>query len=544
MKRTLLKTITLSAILVVLMSLGSPAQRVITGTVYREGKPAAGVTVEAHKSSESFMTSFDGKYTINADPKTKFLKFTFIDDSRKFDIEGKEGDVFDFSFDGIIPQKEELQETGVVLRTHEELVNTDNDRNYMSNLTMYDQFYRQKDYKSALGPWRILYRVYPKSTKNIYLHGCNMFEDKFNNATSWTEKNFYIDSIMNVYDKRVKYFGEKGFVRGRQGVDYIKFKIQNENWTDDQLKDIFKKGYGYLDEAIKEEGDKTETPVLVVYMQATSRLFKLGDLPKEKVLENYQLASDILDKYIAASPGETKYTDSKKATDEIFEGSGAADCEALIRLYEPKFDELAADLNRLKKVLRMLDKQECTDSELFAIASEKLYALEPSPEAAFNMGRLFMKRNDIAKGKDYYLQAIAAEKDAILLSKYYFELGTYTFASEHNFQEAANYLRKALANDPNNAKALLVLGDVFAAYSKSYGEKEIDHSSLFWLAVDYFNKAKRIDPEQTAKANEKIATYSQYFPDRETLFFEGFQEGQSYRIGSWINETTTIRARK
>ena len=88
------------------------------------------------------------------------------------------------------------------------------------------------------------------------------------------------------------------------------------------------------------------------------------------------------------------------------------------------------------------------------------------------------------------------------------------------------------------------LGDVFAGYSKKYGEKEIEHLSLFWLAVDYYVKAKKIDPEQTAKANEKIATYSQYFPDKETLFFEGYQDGQPYKIGSWINETTTVRARK
>ncbi len=543
MKRILFKTITLSAILVALLSLTSLAQRVITGTVYREGKPAAGVTVEAHKSSESFMTSFDGKYTINADPKTKFLKFTFIDDCRKLEIEGKEGDVFDFSFDGIIPQKEEEQEVGAILKTDVELIK-DNDRKFTNNLTMYDQFYRQKDYKSALEPWRILYRTYPKSTKNIYLHGCNMFEAKFNQANTWTEKNFYIDSVMNVYDKRIKYFGEKGFVRGRQGVDYSKFKTQNENWTDEQLNEIMKKAYGYLDEAIKEEGDKTETPVLVVFMQVTIRLFKLGGVPKEKVLENYELVSDILDKYIAASPNETKYTESKTAINNIFEVSGAADCDALIKLYKPKFNQLAANLESLKKVLRMLDKQDCTDSELFAMASEKLYELEPSAEAAFNMGRLFMKRNDIAKGKDYYLQAIASEKDATLLSKYYFELGAYTFASEQKYQEAAGFLKKSLANDPNNAKALLFLGDVFAAYSKYYGEKEIDHLSLFWLAVDYFNKAKKIDPDQAAKANEKIATYSQYFPSKETLFFDGFQEGQPFKIGSWINETTTIRANK
>ena len=40
---------------------GAMAQpRVIKGTVYRDGKPASGVTVAAHKGSASFFTSFDG----------------------------------------------------------------------------------------------------------------------------------------------------------------------------------------------------------------------------------------------------------------------------------------------------------------------------------------------------------------------------------------------------------------------------------------------------------------------------------------------------
>jgi predicted Zn-dependent protease len=87
MKSLLITTKLLTFALVVLMSASAYAQRVITGTVYREGKVAAGVTVEAHKSSEVFMTSFDGKYKITVDNKSKYLKFTFIDDSRKVDIE-------------------------------------------------------------------------------------------------------------------------------------------------------------------------------------------------------------------------------------------------------------------------------------------------------------------------------------------------------------------------------------------------------------------------------------------------------------------------
>ena len=63
------------------------AQRTIKGTVYMDGEPAAGVTVEAHKGS-SMMTSFDGKYKVEADAKSKYIKFTLMatGESKKFDL--------------------------------------------------------------------------------------------------------------------------------------------------------------------------------------------------------------------------------------------------------------------------------------------------------------------------------------------------------------------------------------------------------------------------------------------------------------------------
>ena len=57
--KTFVRISLLSAFLV-LAAASTQAQRVVKGTVYREGKPAAGITVELHRGG-SMMTSFDGK---------------------------------------------------------------------------------------------------------------------------------------------------------------------------------------------------------------------------------------------------------------------------------------------------------------------------------------------------------------------------------------------------------------------------------------------------------------------------------------------------
>jgi hypothetical protein len=42
-------------------------------------------------------------------------------------------------------------------------------------------------------------------------------------------------------------------------------------------------------------------------------------------------------------------------------------------------------------------------------------------------------------------------------------------------------------------------------------------------------------------AAKKIATYSKYLPNNEDAFFNGYKEGDSYKVGCWINESTKVR---
>lgn len=541
MKNLILKPIFLVLIAAVFLTFSAGAQRVIKGTVYREGKLAAGVLVEAQKSKDQFRTSFDGLYEITVPDNCKYLKFTFIDDSRKFDIENNSNEVINFSFDGEIPV-EEASETGAILKPAAELIAA-GDKNFMSLITLERQFYEQKDYKSALSSWRKLYKTYPKSTSNIYIHGLNMYQNMVEKASDRKIKDLYIDTLMQVYDKRIKHFDQKGWNMGRQGTDFIKYKIlDNDNLSDDQLKSIMKKGYNYLSESVKLQGLESEAPVLILLMQSTNRLYGLGELTKANVVENYDLVSKIASNYLEKDPTSQNFITARDAIDQVFQSSGAADCDALISIYEPKFDQLASNIDDLKKMIRLLDRQNCDASPLFAKASEKLYELEPSAEAAYNMARLFVKQGKLDKAESYYKQAVASEKDPLNLSKYYVELGKLSFNSKP--QEARGFFKKAIENNPNSGTAYMFLANLYANNSKSYGENEFEHTFVFMVAVDYYAKAKRVDPTVEAEANEKISLYSQYFPSKEDIFFNGYTVGQSISVGSWIGESTTLREKR
>jgi tetratricopeptide (TPR) repeat protein len=518
------------------------AQRVIKGTVYNNGEPAAGVNVEAHRGS-SMLTSFDGKYEVKADDKTKWIRFTSVTESKRVNI-GSDVNQFDYAFDGKIPGESESEGDGVVLKTSDELLK-EQDREFMSQMTMFNEFYKQDNFESAMPHWKELYNKYPKSTINIYIRGVAMYEKFIEDASSPAEKDKLVDELMKLYDKRIRHFGEKGYVLGRKATHWLKYKLDNQqnDVESAEFKETMKKGYDWILESVKEQGNKTELPVLVLLMQTSRSLFMMNEIPKESVVNNYNTSISILESIKASNPGPEvakNANDVQVYVEEIFGQSGAADCESLLAIFEPQFETNKNDPEFVKSMLRRLRNAKCDESTLFSQATDQLYQLEPSSEAAYNMARRALRNDDIPRAKEYYLQAIEQEKDKDQLSKLYYEMAAVTFGKDHDLQGARKYARQALEINPNYCEALLLIGDIYVAASRNFGENDIEKGSVFWVAVDYYERA-RSQADCSMDASKKISDYRKYFPSKEEAFFLGLQEGQTYKVGGWINETTKIR---
>ena len=298
-----------------------------------------------------------------------------------------------------------------------------------------------------------------------------------------------------------------------------------------------------MNKSVDEQGNETELPVLVLLMQTTKALFKLEALPKETVVINYEKCNSIVNFQIEKETDAEKLETAKKVQvyiEDIFGKSGAADCEALVNIFTPQYEENANDVESIKNILRRLRRANCDDSELYEKATERLYELEPSAEAAFNMAHRYLKLNDLEKAKGYYKQAMDQETDQELLANYYYEYGLFIFAKESALSEARTYAKKALSIKSDYCEAYMLIGDIYVAATRSFEGTSLEKSAVFWLAVDYFNKARRGE-DCLVDAGKKAATYKKYFPNKEDAFMEGLQEGKTYKVEGWINETTKVR---
>ena len=394
----------------------------------------------------------------------------------------------------------------------------------ITNLSLYREYYKQKNYDDALSPWRWTFFNCPQSSGNIFKNGpviikSIMKKDKANKAA-------YLDTLMQIYDKRIQFFGKEGFVLGLKGSDILRYDKANY----DKAYEILKKSYDL-------EKNKSSAGAISSYFKSATLMEKNGKLEKQNVLELYAELSEAIDFNLENNPKKSKYyTQTSLNVESLF--TPYADCDALLNIFTDKFAKSPEDVKLLKRILKVMDKKECTENNLFFEVSSKLYEIEPSALAASKMGKMSISRSDYAQAIKYAKKAIDLESDSEVQAKYYLGLAD-AYRNAGLFSQARQAAYKALDLKSNWGEAYMSLGNIYVAGAKSCGN-EFEQKTVYWIAVDMFNLAKR-DQDVESRAKKSINTYSKYFPNTEVCFFNNVEKNSDYRIECWINKTTVAR---
>ncbi len=114
-----------------------------------------------------------------------------------------------------------------------------------------------------------------------------------------------------------------------------------------------------------------------------------------------------------------------------------------------------------------------------------------------------------------------------------------------NMPRARRYAREANNVNPNDGRPLILIGEMYAASASDCGDDEFTEQTAYWVAVDKFERAASVaeDSSVQERAQDLASTFRQYFPDRELIFFHGYDTGDTYRVECWINRDTTVRPR-
>lgn len=400
----------------------------------------------------------------------------------------------------------------------------------VENYSLYNEFFRQKNYKDAIGPYRNLLQVCPKFSKSIYQNGEKLYTYFIDNEKDEAKKEALIDTLIMLYDKRIEYFGQKAFVLGKKGEDLLKMRPNDPKTAMDVLM-----------ESYKLSGKKTGPSTLIYLYKAMYETYKVGQLEKADLINIYPELAEVAE-YNIKNPSNEKYVAYYQSALENLEKLFApvADCPDLIDLFQKKFEADPSDVNMLKTALKLLDAKECTDADIYIEIAKKLNEIEPSAESAYSIGSWFDAKEKYNEAIEYFKQTLELSEDASLQEKAAIKAAN-SYRKLSQYSSAKSMALKVLSINPNNGNAYILIGDCYAATAKQCGDNECTSKSAYWAAVDKYYRAKQVDESVAETANSRIATYSKYFPKKTDCFFVGIQEGSSYTVGCWINEGTTVR---
>jgi tetratricopeptide (TPR) repeat protein len=407
----------------------------------------------------------------------------------------------------------------------------------LTHTSLYREFYKQKNFDDALPHWRWVFNNCPLVSQNVYIDGAKIMSAKINAAKDQKTRDAYIDTLLMVYENRIKHFGDtptsrEGMVLGREAIELEVYR------PSDTLRI-----YQYLRKSVEREGLNSEPLVVSRYFINVSNQVGNKRMPADSIAELYDRLSDLVDKKLEIIKGDaeevTKWNEVRNLLESLFEPY--ATCDEIERIYTRKFNKTPNDTLLLKKITRMLDRKDCTDRDLFFSATENLHKAKPTGQSAYLMGKLYLIRGETTKAESYFIEAVPNLDDVLKAKTCYYLASIYY--DQKRYSEARSYALKSLAINPNDGKCYMLIGNMYASSAASCGgSDEIAARAGYWAAVDKFIKARNVDPSVAEEANKVIATYSSYFPTRERLFFNDVKEGSSYTVGCWIGETTTVRA--
>ena len=418
------------------------------------------------------------------------------------------------------------------------VVETLSDEECMVNLSLFHESVKNKQYDEAYGFWLPVYQSRPDLNKAIYTDGTEILGYRYQQATDENVRKALRDSIMQLHDDRIKYFDEArypdAYVLGVKAMDYLTYFQEDE---------LALPAYGWMKESVTALGAKAQITVLRKFVELSYNIYKSNtEQYGDQFLADYQMASAALEQIVAAGGKNAEPASHQKAyIDRLYAASGAADCDQMDQMYASVVAESANDIEKLGSIMKLYRRLGCTESDVYFTAAEHAHKLQPTSESAAGCAQMCIKKGDLNGALEYYKQALSMVTDDEDKADYLYRVAN-VYVLLKNYQQGAAYAQQSLDVNPEDGRCYLLMGICYAS-AKIYDDPILARS-VFWVACDMFRKAKTVDSSCATDANKLIATYSQYFPSKEDVFFhKELNDGQPFRVGGWIGKTTTCRSK-
>ena len=416
----------------------------------------------------------------------------------------------------------------------------------MNAHVIYRDYLREGNYNEAFPYWERAYALAPGADgkrNTHYADGIKFYEHFLSKEDDPQKKKVHIDRIFSFYDEIQACYGAEGYVSGLKAFDmYYKYK---DLGTKDEIYQLFTKSMNI-------DGMKANYFILNPFTDLLVRRFQADEISLPEAQKYASMVAKRLDKGMKSDENKPQWQIINEYLPqrlEAFEGArGFYDCEYFAEKYFQVFLEDSTNCEVIEDVYGKLRWGGC-DSTLMqlaivAAAAKRHCSRKVAPSDA-KKAYSALREGNYEEAINLFQVAADNASDLDKKSNYLFLIAKIYNAHLKNFPQARKYAMQAASHRSNWGEPFILIGRLYASSGPLCGPgRGWDSQIVVWPAIDKWAYAKRIDPSVGAEANKWIGRYSQYMPSKEDVFQRNLNQGQSFKVGCWIQENTSIRSPK
>jgi len=399
----------------------------------------------------------------------------------------------------------------------------------------YETAIKDQNYKGAAAGIKWMMTNAPQWHTKLYVAGTDTYEKLAGQELDPSTKQVYIDSIMIIYDLRIKNCGEEGNVLNRKAFSAYKFNGQNKEKVAEVL--------AIFDKTFEVNGNNVMDANLDGYMSAIkSNVDLLKNLNEDQIMQRYNKLMEVIDAKVKKAQEQNKTSDLEKykklvsLIDSKLAKVVKINCEFVKKNFVSKFQANPGDVALAKKIYTGMLSDNCANEAVWIQAAELLYKTNPD----------FGVTKELCSA---YIQNKAFDKAAPLLTdiqtkgktpgeKAWFDiLNGDAELQKGNKPGARDNYKKALVTDPASKDAYEHLGDLYVASAGECAKTpgSVEEKLVYIAAYQQYYKAVKVD-----KCQETLTKY----PSLAELQKANLKQGEQKKLACWIDETVTVKARK
>lgn len=387
-----------------------------------------------------------------------------------------------------------------------------------------------KEYRDAANSINWLMKNAPGLYDGLYVNGYKAYEE-LAKGVSGADKEALLDSMVICYQLKDELY--KLNTREQNNLAYRYYKY----WKTDKSKIMA--GMAAYERAFATDANKVINNNIVSYMDMIRRAKAYGnDISAEKAIEVYFQINEVVDFKDNANADHVKFDRYREALTGLLiqtVGEDKLTCEFINENLAPGLDQ-KEDLKLAKKVFGLLLSRECGNSPYFMKAATIIQNEEPTEGLAKVLAQRFAAAKDYDKAMELYQSAMELSTDNDKKAQLQFDMSRI-YAQQGDKAAARKAALEAAKLDNELAKEAYTL--VAGMYMNSFNDcskkqSQIDDRAVFMAAYDMYQKAGDSAGMNNAKAQ---------FPTVSDVFTANKKEGESVKVGCWIQVSTTIRTR-